>query len=442
VPGLNENKFHMYPTLFHIPHHVFGMPLFGVGVLLGIWTIFAIGLLARLAYRQGFNADTLGFIPILLIVGAIIVWLLPMISDGHGLPIRGFGIMMLAGVLSAAALAVWRAKRVGIDSEQVYSLALWMIIPGIIAARAFYVIEYWSVMYWPAYEQGGISALLSEVLNITQGGLVVYGAFTAGMAGLLIFAYRHKIPALALADLLAPSMVLGLAFGRLGCLMNGCCYGDVCNLPWAITFPQHNYDSYYGYAYLNQAERGQMYGFTLSNNAASAPRLLRVEPGTGASRMGLKAGDTLQKINDKPVSSTVDAFANILKSFSNKEPLKIEKSDHSTVILPAIEIPQRSLSVHPTQIYSAIDAIIICLLLLAYEPFRRRDGELLALMMSIYPVTRFLIEILRTDEAAVSGTGMTISQNISLAILILAAGLWIYILRRPTDRAAAESQSS
>ena len=90
---------------------------------------------------------------------------------------------MLLAVVSAAALAVWRAKRVGLDADLIYSLALWMIIPGIIAARAFYVIEYWSTQYWPVYAECGGLALLGAVMNITQGGLVVYGGFIAGVCG-------------------------------------------------------------------------------------------------------------------------------------------------------------------------------------------------------------------------------------------------------------------
>ena len=85
----------------------------------------------------------------------------------------------------------------------------------------------------------------------------------------------------------------------------------------------------------------------------------------------------------------------------------------------------------PSQPLSTIDALLLCLLLLAYDPFRRRDGELFALMMSIYPVTRFLIEGLRSDEAAVFGTGMSIAQCVSLLLLVCAAALWFYILRQP-----------
>ncbi len=269
----------MWQTLFHIPLEIAGLPVFGLGLLLGLWAVFSVGLLAWLAWRQGFNADTWSYVPILLIVAAVIAWLLPALCDEHGFPIHGYGIMMLLAVVAATALAVWRAKRLGLDPDLIYSLALWMIVPGFVAARAFYVIEYWSTQYWPVYvERGGI-ALLGAALNIAQGGLVVYGGFIAGVCGLLVFAYKYKLPALALADLMTPSMLLGLAFGRLGCLMNGCCYGGVCNLPWAITFPPQSF------AYLSQVERGQMYGFRLSGDPNAAPILLAVDADSPAGRM-------------------------------------------------------------------------------------------------------------------------------------------------------------
>ena len=92
-------------------------------------------------------------------------------------------------------------------------------------------------------------------------------------------------------------------------------------------------------------------------------------------------------------------------------------------------VPCRGAPVHPTQLYSTIDALILCLLLLCYDRFRRRDGVLTALMLTIYPITRFLIERIRTDEAAIWGTGLHISQNISLGILAVAICLWIHVLR-------------
>ena len=86
---------------------------------------------------------------------------------------------------------------------------------------------------------------------------------------------------------------------------------------------------------------------------------------------------------------------------------------------------------HPTQIYSAIDAGLLGWLLWAYFPFRRRDGECIALLLTIHPITRFLLEIIRTDEPAVFGTGLSISQNISFVLLACGAGLWWYLSRRP-----------
>jgi phosphatidylglycerol---prolipoprotein diacylglyceryl transferase len=418
----------MWQTLFHIPFEIAGLQVFGLGLLLGLWAVFSAGLLAWLAWRQGFNADTWSYVPILVIVAAVIAWLLPALCDEQGFPIHGFGIMMLLAVVSATSLAVWRAKRLGLGSDLIYTLSLWMIVPGIIAARAFYVIEYWSTQYMPVYREHGGMALMGAAMNIAQGGLVVYGGFIAGVFGLLVFAYKYKLPALALADLMAPCMLLGLAFGRLGCLMNGCCYGGVCHLPWAVTFPSQSF------AYLSQVERGQMYGFRLSGDPNMAPVLLAVEADSPAGRAGLKPGERLQKIDGMTISSAGEAREYLIDNFQRRAPLKIETSGRPAVELPAVDIPQRSLPVQPTQIYSAIDAILICLLLLVAEPFFTRDGVLFALGISIYSATRFLIEILRCDEAPISGTGMTVSQNISLALLILVVGLWFYVLRRPKGK--------
>ena len=121
----------------------------------------------------------------------------------------------------------------------------------------------------------------------------------------------------------------------------------------------------------------------------------------------------------------------------HQEPFSIETADGRTFEVADLPVPPRSLPVHPTQLYSAINALLICLFLLAYEPFRRRDGELFALMLTIYPLTRFLLEIIRTDESAIFDTGLSISQNVSLAAMLGVAALWLFILRRPRGTALA-----
>ncbi|NLF09418.1 MAG: PDZ domain-containing protein [Pirellulaceae bacterium] len=423
----------MHQTLFIIPDKIAGWPVFGFGLLLAVWAAATVAWMGWLIWRQGFNADTKGYIPILLLIGAIVAWVLPampVIAKEGGLPIRGYGVMMLTAVTLASALALWRANRVGVKPETIYSLIFWMLVPGIIGARVFYVIE-----YWPEYAKalsasdGGIGPFLGGIINLTEGGLVVYGSLFGGLIGLLSFVRAHRLPLLAVCDLMAPSMMLGLAIGRIGCLLNGCCFGGECDLPWAVTFPRN------APPYIAQVEHGRMHGFTLADDLHSEPLVMSVDPGSPADRAGLKTGDKIAAINETKITATGLAQYAVVDAFYSEKPLHIEIEGRPAVDIPAVEPPPRSLSVHPTQVYSSISAFLICLLLLAWSPHRRRDGELLALLLSVYPVVRFIMEIIRTDESSVFGTGLSISQNVSLLLLLCAVVLWIYILRRPSGLA-------
>jgi phosphatidylglycerol:prolipoprotein diacylglycerol transferase len=360
-------------------------------------------------------------------LGAIVLWVLPVLCKPQGLPIRGYGVMIMFGVIAGTLLAAWLGKRRGLHPDVVVSMVFWMLVPGILGARAFYVIEYWPE-YAKAYTMpgGGLGPLLGGIVNIAEGGLVVYGSFFGGVAGLIFFVRRHRLPLLAMADLLAPGMVLGLAIGRIGCLMNGCCYGAVCDYPWAVRFPAESPP------YCAQVERGQMYGFTLSGHPKVEPRVLAVRPDSHADKAGLKKGDLLLEMNGEKTPTMQQAFGAISQAFHEGQPLTLVIQGKGTRVVPAIEpLPERSLPVHPTQIYSTIEGLCLCLVLLIATRFHRRDGEVFALLISIYPVTRFLVETLRTDEAAIAGTGMSISQNVSLLILACAAALWFYLLRQP-----------
>ena len=99
-----------------------------------------------------------------------------------------------------------------------------------------------------------------------------------------------------------------------------------------------------------------------------------------------------------------------------------------------------SLPVHPTQLYSALDGLLILALLTAYFPRRRRDGEVMALLMVTYPVTRFLIEGLRDDEPALLA-GLTMSQWISVGVFAGGLVAWAYLLPRPLGRFADSAPS-
>ena len=79
--------------------------------------------------------------------------MLPLLCEPRGLPIRGYGMMMLLAVLSGMGLAVYRARRVGVDPEMIFALAFWMIVPGILGAGPSMSAEYWSEHFWPVYRR-------------------------------------------------------------------------------------------------------------------------------------------------------------------------------------------------------------------------------------------------------------------------------------------------
>jgi phosphatidylglycerol:prolipoprotein diacylglycerol transferase len=219
-----------------------------------------------------------------------------------------------------------------------------------------------------------------------------------------------------------------MALGRVGCLLNGCCFGGVCNLPWAITFPWNSP------AHVHQVQAGQtdVYGLKFARGAAGPAEIGEVVPGSPAAKAGLLPGQTIVAVNAQAVRSADEAEQLLLYFHEPGTAVTVSvRGDPSprrwTVTAP---LP-RSLPVHPAQFYDTINCLLLCLLLMAYDPFRRRDGELLGLIFLVYPITRFLIEILRTDEPPIWGTGMTIAQNVSLLMLVVAVGIWGYLFTRP-----------
>jgi phosphatidylglycerol:prolipoprotein diacylglycerol transferase len=412
----------MLQTLFHIPAEIYGFPVFGFGLLLAGWTAFSVILLLWLGLRQGFNRDTWSYVPLLILVGATIWFILPQLCDEEGLPIRGYGVMLLVGVASAVALAAWRAHRLGIDPEIIFALAFWAFVPGIIGARLFYVVEYWS-----DFKELTTAQTLAGIVNVAKGGLVVYGSLVGGIAGMGVFIIRNRLPVLATFDLIAPSLALGLSIGRIGCLFNGCCYGGMCDLPWAVTFPSGSP------VYLRQVEEGRLFlqGLKISAGPNGIPLIERVEPGSLAEQQGVKSGKRLTSINGREIPTVRAARNEFMHSHESGKTIAITvEGDNKVYRWPIVGEP-RSKPVHPTQIYASINSLLLFLFLLAYDPFRRRDGVLSAWLLTLYPVTRILLEVIRVDEPSVLNTGFTPAQNISLILLACGGALWIYVLRQP-----------
>ncbi len=151
------------------------------------------------------------------------------------LPIFGYGMLVLIGFLSGLWLSRLRAKRIGLDPEILTDLSLWLLITGVVGGRVYHLVEFRETHY--VHCKTVLDTLIATV-NLTEGGLVLNGALFGGTIGFFVFCYRRKLPALQLIDVIMPGVFFGVGFGRIGCLMNGCCFGDPCDLPWAIQFPR------------------------------------------------------------------------------------------------------------------------------------------------------------------------------------------------------------
>lgn len=145
------------------------------------------------------------------------------------LTVHWYGILVALGFILGLWTASRRGIRDGIAPDKTMDLAPWLLLGSIFGARVLHVISYWK----EEFSQKPIT----EIFMVQRGGLVFYGGFIAGCLVTIFYARAKKIPLWKFADALAPSIALGHAFGRLGCLMTGCCFGKKCDLPWAITYP-------------------------------------------------------------------------------------------------------------------------------------------------------------------------------------------------------------
>ena len=164
-----------------------------------------------------------------------------------------------------------------------------------------------------------------EIVNVPEGGLVVYGGLIGAAVGFIMFIRKQRLPLLAMADLVAPCMAIGLALGRIGCFLNGCCYGGETELPWHVTFPK--FSSPYEAAkpagqqrfsppYSDQASHGEMHGFRIESRESEPAVVTRVDPKSPAEAAGLHAGDSID-IDQRPKHSQIacDAKALLFRRF-------------------------------------------------------------------------------------------------------------------------------
>ena len=167
----------------------------------------------------------------------------------------------------------------------------------------------------------------------------------------------------------------------------------------------------------------------------SAPVIARVDGKSLAARAGLRPGDAISKFNGRSLGGLPGAQQLIAEALYTSQPLELLTTTGDKRSLPAIDPPPRSRPVHPAQIYSSITAGLLAWVLWSFYPVRTRDGQVAALMITLYPIARFFEEMIRVDEPSVFGTGLSISQNVSILLLIGAVGLWIWLRKHPAPLA-------
>lgn len=140
-----------------------------------------------------------------------------------------YGVFVALGFLTGLWIASRRALLSNIAPEKVLDLGPWLIVGTLVGARLLYVVSYW--------ERDFAHKPLWEIFMVRHGGLVYYGGLAGASLACIFYSLVRKLPLWRMADVLAPSIALGYFFGRFGCLMNGCCYGRACTMPWGIRYP-------------------------------------------------------------------------------------------------------------------------------------------------------------------------------------------------------------
>jgi phosphatidylglycerol:prolipoprotein diacylglycerol transferase len=142
------------------------------------------------------------------------------------LQIRSYGFMLALSFLIGIWLAGRRAKRAGVEPQKILDLSVIIILAAVIGSRLLYVLFHLEQYSNPLH-----------MFALWEGGATFYGGFLLAMAASYFWVQKNRIPFLKVADIIAPSIALGLVFTRVGCFLSGCCFGNETHMPWGMVFP-------------------------------------------------------------------------------------------------------------------------------------------------------------------------------------------------------------
>ena len=439
----------------------------------------------------------------------------------------GYGFALVLGFLTGIFWAQRRARRAGENPEVIGQCGLWALVGGVIGARIAYVAQYHEHF---VDASGSIDIL--EVFNIAGGGLIYFGGLAGGTLTVLIFLLVKRLPARRFIDILAPSLMLGLAFGRVGCLLNGCCWGGPVEPSfWAsIEFPMVSkplvmvgenpygddqglcptYAHQYWQGTLNPDDRllnayrmrtsedadgqpirvpmvlppGQLHGrlvtdqltplvaerAVVANNFAKAAgedgRLSRAEWDAAlAMGSGLLGGSEswdeavtfsrYEPLMGKEMTLDSNALAAYLVARRDEMILRFDENKdgefsaaerqavnaYLQADLYALLSCEHAHARKPAQILGICNGVLLALLLAWYYRQRRAEGRVFALMLILYPPTRFMLESIRHDNPGNLLSGdWTHNQINAILMVIVGITLWWWFGRRGSSAGGTLSE--
>ncbi|MFH1746342.1 MAG: prolipoprotein diacylglyceryl transferase family protein [Planctomycetota bacterium] len=368
--------------------------------------------------------------------------------------IPGYGLMLMFGFMLSVIWAARRAARSGANPDIVLNCAFIALIGGVAGARLMFVVHYWEQF---AY-RGSLMNIILAVIDVRKGGLEVYGGVLCACLGAVIYLAARGHSVRWYMDIMAPSTALGMGIGRIGCFLNGCCWGAPCELPWAVEFP-----------YGSNAAWEQWYD---GEPGTDLPKELIFFPPNGIGPDGRAAYPISREILwlpeadiEKTLAATATARARIgelqkelLAAPDEQSRARIRRqintvqqrnvaalSKHADIItqmqtygltfseLREIARARHSLPVHPTQLYSMVVLVLLALVLSAVYWRRTRDGQVICTLLLIEPVSRYALEVIRADNPIDTLGAFTISQFI--AIMMTLTGLvGLLVLRQMSPR--------